>query len=138
MGRHTIVLLQRKAGDVKSRTYMHFNSTASAAMGVVQVYENLLKELNPGQASVHYELEQLYGWLDNLGDCSALMQRNNVSGGTESGGGGGGVRGEEGSEGREGSDAGRRRVQGGLGRVRSLLFSLRSLLRAQAARLGLS
>ena len=78
MGRHTIVLMQRKAGDIKSRTYLHFDSTTAAAMGVVQVYESLLRELNPGQLRVDYELEQLYGWLDKLGDCSALVQRNDV------------------------------------------------------------
>ena len=78
MGSHTIVLLQRRPGDTKSRTYLHFESVPAAALGIVQMYENLLKELNPGQTHINYDLDQLFAWLDKLGDCSALVHTDEV------------------------------------------------------------
>lgn len=41
--------------------------------GVVKMYEARLKEVNPHQVHITYDITDLYGFIDELGDLSALV-----------------------------------------------------------------
>lgn len=41
--------------------------------GVTKMYEARLKEVNPQQVHITYDITDLYGFIDELGDLSALV-----------------------------------------------------------------
>lgn len=41
--------------------------------GVTKMYEARLKEVNPFQGHITYDITELYGFIDELGDLSALV-----------------------------------------------------------------
>lgn len=43
------------------------------AAGVVDMYEARLKMVNPDQVHITYDVTDLYGFIDELGDLSALV-----------------------------------------------------------------
>ncbi|CAN0205422.1 unnamed protein product [Ectocarpus sp. 6 AP-2014] len=71
MGYHTILLVQRDS--VNSRMYYDLPSTSQAMERVVKMYEARLKEVNPRQVHITYDITDLYGFIDELGDLSALV-----------------------------------------------------------------
>ncbi|CAB1107261.1 unnamed protein product [Ectocarpus sp. CCAP 1310/34] len=71
MGYHTILLVQRDS--VNSRMYYDLPSTSQAMERVVKMYEARLKEVNPHQVHITYDITDLYGFIDELGDLSALV-----------------------------------------------------------------
>lgn len=44
-----------------------------SAAGVVKMYEARLKQVNPRQVHITYDITDLYGFIDELGDLSALV-----------------------------------------------------------------
>jgi hypothetical protein len=41
--------------------------------GITNLYENILKERNPGQKEITYDLEELVSFLQGLADLSLLV-----------------------------------------------------------------
>ena len=68
---HTIILVQF-TNDFSSRTFMDFPTTASSLDALVKMYETRLKELNPRQSNITYDINHLYQYLDSLEDIRCL------------------------------------------------------------------
>ncbi|CAM9216266.1 unnamed protein product [Scytosiphon promiscuus] len=76
MGNHTILLVQRDTPD--SRTYYDVPSTSQAMERVVKMYEARLKQVNPQHVHITYDITDLFGFIDQLGDLSALVLDNDT------------------------------------------------------------
>ncbi|CAM9595162.1 unnamed protein product, partial [Ascophyllum nodosum] len=70
-GHHTILLVQRDYPN--SRTWYDLPSTSQAMERVTKMYEARLKEKNPNQVHITYDITDLYRFIDDLGDLSALV-----------------------------------------------------------------
>jgi hypothetical protein len=68
---HTIILLQ-SSDAVASRTYLDFETQGKALDAIVRMFEDRLRALTPGARNITYDVEDLYRYLDNLTDISAL------------------------------------------------------------------
>lgn len=51
----------------------HVVDAAFVFPGVTKMYEGRLKEVNPHQVHITYDITDLYGFIDELGDLSALV-----------------------------------------------------------------
>ena len=52
----------------------HYHQTATVRnAGVVKLYEQKLKQLNPQVRQITYELPHLFNYIDSLGDICALV-----------------------------------------------------------------
>ncbi|GMH34249.1 hypothetical protein BSKO_02083 [Bryopsis sp. KO-2023] len=71
-GRHTILLIQTTKSR-SSRTYLDYESVSEAMDGICGLFEKKLKESQPTQRLLSYDVEQLYGFLDEMVDISALV-----------------------------------------------------------------
>ena len=69
---HTLLLVQYNL-SLGSRTFFDFDSTAAAWDGVCALYEKELKALNPNQKNMTYDVADLYTYIDQLTDISALV-----------------------------------------------------------------
>mmetsp|Transcript_22351 Transcript_22351/g.63492 ORF Transcript_22351/g.63492 Transcript_22351/m.63492 type:complete len:107 (-) Transcript_22351:117-437(-) len=70
--RHTIVLVQY--GEAReSRTYVDFEDVPAALDGVCQLYEQNLKVSHPTLKSISYDVSDLFGFIDRLGDLCCLV-----------------------------------------------------------------
>eukprot|EP00890_Picochlorum_soloecismus_P000440 jgi/Picsp_1/1397/NSC_04876-R1_enhancer of rudimentary len=69
---HTIVLLQPEK-DKLSRTFYDFPTLNDALAGIAQIFENKLREVNPGRRELTYDLANLYQYIDHLPDLSILV-----------------------------------------------------------------
>lgn len=70
--RHTIVLIQPTQNKA-TRTFMDYETVASAMDGVIGMFEKRLKELNPNLRNITYDISDLYEWVESLADMSALV-----------------------------------------------------------------
>jgi hypothetical protein len=97
--KHTIVLVQFTA-DRKTRTYSDFESVGAAmeglcpspyyaphptpslevltarsqsAAGILKLYEQKLKTMNPSAARITYDIKDLYDYIDSLVDMSCMV-----------------------------------------------------------------
>ena len=52
---------------------MDFPTTGAALDGIVKMYETRLKELNPRQTNITYDINHLYTYLDSLEDICCLV-----------------------------------------------------------------
>ena len=71
MTSHTIILIQFTVDD-NSRTYLDFETLEKSLSSLCEVYEMKLKQLNPNQSTIQYDLADLLSYLDSLGDLSCL------------------------------------------------------------------
>eukprot|EP00854_Cymbomonas_tetramitiformis_P000585 gene585-986_t len=71
-GKHTIILLQPTANKT-SRTFLDFETVPLAMDGVCQLFEKRLKDLNPTMRNITYDITDLYTYIDQLADMSALV-----------------------------------------------------------------
>mmetsp|Transcript_41508 Transcript_41508/g.50310 ORF Transcript_41508/g.50310 Transcript_41508/m.50310 type:complete len:104 (+) Transcript_41508:146-457(+) len=71
-GKHTIILLQQTPSKA-SRTFMDYEDIPHAMDGVCQMFEKRLKELNPQVRNITYDIDDLYNYIDQLADMSALV-----------------------------------------------------------------
>ena len=71
-GKHTIVLVQYTASH-STRSYLDFETVSDAMDGVVKLYEQRLKQLNPGLRNITYDISDLFKYIDVLGDLSCLV-----------------------------------------------------------------
>ena len=69
---HTIVLLQT-APSATSRTYFDFDSKAKALDFIIKMFEDRLKAMTPDAPKITYDVMDLFRYLDNLVDVSALV-----------------------------------------------------------------
>eukprot|EP00752_Nemacystus_decipiens_P006681 g6008.t1 len=76
MGYHTILLVQRDRDTPNTRVYFELPSTQMAMERVVKLYEARLKHVNPGIQHITYDVQDLFGFVDELGDLSALVLDN--------------------------------------------------------------
>ncbi|CAN0048234.1 unnamed protein product, partial [Ectocarpus fasciculatus] len=72
-GYHTILLVQKDPDNANTRTYFDVPSTSQAMECVVKMYEARLKQVNPHQVHITYDITDLYDFIDELGDLSALV-----------------------------------------------------------------
>ncbi|EKX33120.1 hypothetical protein GUITHDRAFT_90822 [Guillardia theta CCMP2712] len=70
--KHTIVLLQETASK-STRTFSDFESVSEAMNGICQLYEQRLKQMNPGMRNITYDISELYAFIDQLGDLCCLV-----------------------------------------------------------------
>ncbi|DBA83104.1 hypothetical protein WJX79_009535 [Trebouxia sp. C0005] len=71
-GGHTIILIQ--PGPNKStRTYLDYPSVHHAMDGLCKDFERKLRGLNPSMATITYDVVDLYAYVDQMADISALV-----------------------------------------------------------------
>jgi len=70
--RHTIVLVQY-VPSFTSRSFMDFPAQNQAMDAIIKMYESKLKELNPSQQNIEYDVSHLYQYLDSLHDICAMV-----------------------------------------------------------------
>uniref|UniRef100_A0A0M3I5T7 Enhancer of rudimentary homolog n=1 Tax=Ascaris lumbricoides TaxID=6252 RepID=A0A0M3I5T7_ASCLU len=69
---HTILLMQPTARH-DSRSWTDFESLTECIEGVCQIFEENLKKLNPDSASITYDVQNLFDFIDRLADLSCLV-----------------------------------------------------------------
>ncbi|GAB4821677.1 hypothetical protein N2152v2_008723 [Parachlorella kessleri] len=69
---HTILLMQT-GPDKRSRTFMDYETVTLAMDGLCSTFERKLKELNPNLRSITYDIGDLYSYIDQMPDLSALV-----------------------------------------------------------------
>ncbi|TXG62267.1 hypothetical protein EZV62_013630 [Acer yangbiense] len=70
--RHTIILMQTSQNRA-TRTFMDYESVSQAMDGICRLYERKLKDLNPANRDITYDVADLYNFIDGLADMSALV-----------------------------------------------------------------
>lgn len=50
-----------------------YESPGEAMDGICQMYEHRLKQLNPNRRKITYDISDLFTFIDNLPDLSALV-----------------------------------------------------------------
>jgi len=70
--RHTILLIQT-SNHVKSRTFHDFETITLALDGLLNLFEEKLRSQNPRQKQLTYDINDLYRFIDDLPDLSALV-----------------------------------------------------------------
>ncbi|KAI3436308.1 hypothetical protein D9Q98_002361 [Chlorella vulgaris] len=70
--KHTIVLMQPSPNQA-SRTFKDYEGVPQAVEGICNDFERKLRELNPQLRSITYDIGDLYSWIDNMPDLSALV-----------------------------------------------------------------
>jgi Enhancer of rudimentary len=72
INQHIIILVQL-TGREGTRSYYDYTSWKDASEGIIGLYEDYLKKINKGvTAQVTYDVQDLFAYLDKLGDISAL------------------------------------------------------------------
>eukprot|EP00891_Asterochloris_glomerata_P004564 jgi/Astpho2/4564/Aster-00146 len=62
-----------------SRTYLDYNSVEAAMDGLCRDFEKQLKRLNPNLPSITYDVQDLFLYIDNMPDMSALVYDQGVT-----------------------------------------------------------
>lgn len=71
-GRHTILLMQASRNKA-TRTYLDYETVSLAMDGLCNLFEKKLRELNPVKRSLTYDVNDLYKFMDDMEDVSALV-----------------------------------------------------------------
>ena len=69
---HTIVLIQFTI-DVNTKKWYDYPTLQEGMLGIVNIYEEEIKKLNPHMKTCTYTIDELYEYLDGLGDISCLV-----------------------------------------------------------------
>ncbi|KAL6345830.1 hypothetical protein AAG906_017586 [Vitis piasezkii] len=75
--RHTIILMQTSQNRA-TRTFMDYDSISQAMDGICGLYERKLKDLNPANQNITYDIADLYNFIDGLADMSALVYEHSI------------------------------------------------------------
>ncbi|KAI3880299.1 hypothetical protein MKX03_011032 [Papaver bracteatum] len=75
--KHTIILMQASQSRA-TRTFMDYESISQAIDGICGLYERKLKELEPMNRDITYDIADLYNYIDGLGDMSALVYEQSI------------------------------------------------------------
>eukprot|EP01099_Mayorella_cantabrigiensis_P004609 TRINITY_DN349_c0_g1_i1.p1 TRINITY_DN349_c0_g1~~TRINITY_DN349_c0_g1_i1.p1 ORF type:complete len:103 (+),score=18.37 TRINITY_DN349_c0_g1_i1:82-390(+) len=79
MGKHTIVLVQFTPSRA-TRTFSDFETVSAAMDGIIGLFENKLRDLNPQVRLLRYELDDLHRYIDSLPDLICLIWEENIKG----------------------------------------------------------
>ena len=66
-------MLLQTAPSATSRTYFDFDSKAKALDFIIKMFEDRLKAMTPDAPKITYDVMDLFRYLDNLVDVSALV-----------------------------------------------------------------
>src|SRR4051794_25733253 len=69
---HTIILAQF-TDKSNSRQYSDFETVGQALDGICQLYEQRLKNQQPHQSHITYDITDLFTYIDELPDLTALV-----------------------------------------------------------------
>ena len=69
--RHTIVLIQFTV-NTDSKKWYDYPNIREAMLGIINIYEEEIKKLNPHMKTCTYTIDELYDYLGGLGDISCL------------------------------------------------------------------
>mmetsp|Transcript_11009 Transcript_11009/g.15841 ORF Transcript_11009/g.15841 Transcript_11009/m.15841 type:complete len:103 (-) Transcript_11009:60-368(-) len=72
MSTHTIVLCQF-GNKLTTRQWSDYETVEDAMDGICQMYEHRLKKLNPNRKKITYDISDLFNFVDDLPDLSALV-----------------------------------------------------------------
>ncbi|KAJ1703565.1 hypothetical protein LUZ63_003344 [Rhynchospora breviuscula] len=75
--RHTIILMQTTQSR-GSRTFQDYDSISRAMDGICNFYERKLREIDPTNQHITYDISDLYNFIDGLADLSALVFDHNI------------------------------------------------------------
>ena len=70
--RHTIILMQLEKSKA-SRSYEDFETITKAIQHICTIFESKLRQLNPNLPNIVYEVQDLWRFIDNVPDLSALV-----------------------------------------------------------------
>ena len=56
-----------------SRIYLDYQTPREATIGLIALYEELLKQKNHSSSSLTYSMSELFAFLDNLAELTLLM-----------------------------------------------------------------
>eukprot|EP01108_Squamamoeba_japonica_P005970 TRINITY_DN4809_c0_g1_i1.p2 TRINITY_DN4809_c0_g1~~TRINITY_DN4809_c0_g1_i1.p2 ORF type:complete len:107 (-),score=5.97 TRINITY_DN4809_c0_g1_i1:58-378(-) len=71
-GKHTIILLQKGRGQ-SSRTYYDFETVRMAMDALCKMFEEKLKAQFPHQRNITYDVSDLFGFIDGMGDLACMV-----------------------------------------------------------------
>eukprot|EP00004_Rigifila_ramosa_P003244 TRINITY_DN1344_c0_g1_i2.p1 TRINITY_DN1344_c0_g1~~TRINITY_DN1344_c0_g1_i2.p1 ORF type:complete len:114 (-),score=37.88 TRINITY_DN1344_c0_g1_i2:74-388(-) len=77
-GKHTILLVQFTP-EMRTRTFLDFETLTMAMDGVLSLFEQKLRQLNPHIQQITYDLTQLHQYIDSLTDISALVYEPQIN-----------------------------------------------------------
>ncbi|KAK9836874.1 hypothetical protein WJX74_010065 [Apatococcus lobatus] len=69
---HTIVLIQPTPAK-GTRSFRDYETVSQSAAGICQLFEEKLKQQNPGLRQLEYSIEDLWFFIDSHADMSALV-----------------------------------------------------------------
>eukprot|EP00949_MAST-11_sp_MAST-11-sp1_P002869 g2869.t1 len=75
--KHTILLIQLSTAR-ESRDFQDFNSVEDAINGIVNIYEENVKALNPNLPRITYTIEDLYSFIDDLAEVACLVYTDSI------------------------------------------------------------
>lgn len=61
-----VMLLVQFSAKLESRTFVEYNSLRAALNGICQLYEQALKESEPGVRKISYNMNDLFMYLDKM------------------------------------------------------------------------
>lgn len=61
------------AASQATRTFSDFETVNEAMNGICQLYEQRLKQMNPGVKNITYDITELYDFIDGLQDLCCLV-----------------------------------------------------------------
>jgi hypothetical protein len=68
-----IILLVQSADRPESRTYLDFSAAPQCWDTIVRLFEENLRQMNPGRSKFEYDVQHLFLFIDNLADISCLV-----------------------------------------------------------------
>ena len=74
---HTIILIQI-SNDRQSRDFQDFNSVEDAIDGILNIYEENAKALNPNLPRITYTIDDLYSFIDDLVEVACLVYTDSI------------------------------------------------------------
>ncbi|XP_017156969.1 enhancer of rudimentary homolog [Drosophila miranda] len=75
----TILLLVQPDERLGKRTYFRFQSIEDLVDRVCAIYEGLLQRKYPGMPVIHYDIAELFDFMDELKDIVCLVQQEGAS-----------------------------------------------------------
>lgn len=69
---HTILLIQPER-KLEGRTYCDYETFQECLEGICKMYEEHLRQMHPHNASITYDISQLFEFVDSLVDLSCLV-----------------------------------------------------------------
>ena len=69
---HTILLIQTKTLK-SSKTYEQFNTKKQLMQFIITIYETKLRNEKPNFTNIKYNIQDLFGYIDELPDLACLL-----------------------------------------------------------------